>query len=291
MRAIVALLAGSLLSACSQLFFYPDHVMVDTPEGLGLNYVPMELAATDGTVLSAWYFPAKGTPMASVLYLHGNSRNMSAYLRNFAWLPQAGFNVLALDYRGYGASEGLPSLDGVQLDVDAGMRALLSMPGVDPERVVVFGQSLGGALAIYYVAHSAYRGHVRAVIADSPFADYQLIARDKVAAVPLGKPLRWLSAYLVDNEYSPRDSVAALSPIPLLLIHGERDTVVAPYHSKLLFETAQQPKDFWSIPEAGHIQALRDRALRKKLTEFLLESLDRAQAVAPVALHRRDVSP
>jgi fermentation-respiration switch protein FrsA (DUF1100 family) len=229
----------------------------------------VEFKAADGTALFAWFLPARGEPKATVLYLHGNAQNISAHFPNVAWMPAAGFNVLAIDYRGYGGSEGKPTLPGVQLDIDAAMRVLLQRPDVDPDRIVVFGQSLGGALAIHYVAHSAYRKHVKAVVVDSPFSDYRQVAQEKLADLFITWPLQWLPTFTVNNDYSPKASVAALSPIPLLLIHGERDGVVPPHHSQVLFETAQEPKALWSIPDVGHIGAVRNPNVRKRLAEFL----------------------
>jgi len=206
-----------------------------------------------------------------VLYLHGTAKNLSAHFQRVAWLPSAGINVFALDYRGYGDSDGLPSVAGAELDIDTAMRTLLSRSDVDPERICIFGQSLGGALAIYYVAHSAYRAHIRAVIADSPFADYRLIAQERMDSLAITRPLDWLPALLVDDKYSPSAAVAALSPIPLLLIHGARDAVIGPHHSKLLLQKAEQPKDFRIVPGAGHIEAIDSPLVRQHRTSFLLE--------------------
>ena len=271
MRRLAALILVLTLAACTPVFFQPSGSIYSTPGLYGIDYERAEFKAADGTALFAWFMPARGEARATVLYLHGNAENISAHFANVAWMPAAGFNVLALDYRGYGGSEGKPSLAGVQLDIDAAMRTLINRPDVDPDRIIVFGQSLGGALAIHYVAHSAYRDHILAVIADSAFADYRMVAKEKMAGFFITWPLQWLPDFTVDNDYSPRASVAALSPIPLLLLHGDRDSIVPAHHSQLLFEAAQEPKTFWSILDSGHIQALRSAKVRQRLTEFLVQ--------------------
>jgi fermentation-respiration switch protein FrsA (DUF1100 family) len=254
---------------CTQVFFQPHSILVTTPGQFGVEYERVEFQAEDGTGLFAWFLPARGDAHATVLYLHGNAENISTHFPNVAWMPAAGFNVLALDYRGYGASQGKPSLHGVQLDIDAAMRALLARPDVDPSRIFVFGQSLGGALAIHWAAHSRHRAHVRAVVVDSPFSDYRLITREKLASTPLTWAFQWLPALTVDNDYSPQASVAALSPIPLLLIHGDRDGIVPVGHSQRLYEGAAEPKEIWVLPGVGHIQSMKTRTIREKLAAFL----------------------
>jgi fermentation-respiration switch protein FrsA (DUF1100 family) len=275
MRAFAAVLLA-LCAGCTSVFFQPDRTLFQTPGLYGLEYQPVELHAADGTELFAWFLPARGKARASVLYLHGNGQNISTQFANVAWMPGAGFNVLALDYRGYGGSQGEPSLPGVQLDIDAAMRALLERPDVDPQRVVVFGQSLGGALAIHYLAHSRYRNRVRALVVDSAFSDYERIGREKLAAAVITWPLQWFASFAIDNRYSPEASVGQISPIPVLFIHGDADTIVPLHHSQRLYELCGYPKDLWVIPGAGHIQAMKDREVRKRLTEYLERSLSPA---------------
>ena len=265
---LLALLAAGL-AGCTHVFFQPHKALMDTPGRFGLDYQPIDIRAEDGTTLFAWFFPARGTPQATVLYLHGNAENISTQFANVAWLPANGFNVLALDYRGYGASEGSPSIEGVLMDIDAAMTTLLARPDVDPQRIVIFGQSLGGALAIHYAANSRHRENVRAVVADSPFSDYQLIAREKLASFFLTWPFQWLASTSINNDYSPQASVRKLSPIPLLLIHGDRDSIVPPHHSQRLYERAAEPKNIWLVPDTGHIQALKERSIRQRLAAFL----------------------
>lgn len=258
------------------MFFQPDRTLFQTPGLYGLDYQPVELHAADGTELFAWFLPARGKARGSVLYLHGNGQNISTQFANVAWMPAAGFNVLALDYRGYGGSQGEPSLPGAQLDIDAAMQALLLRPDVDPARIVVFGQSLGGALAIHYVAHSRFRDSVRALIVDSAFSDYERIGREKLAAAVITWPFQWFASLAIDNRYSPEASVGLLSPIPVLFIHGDADSIVPLHHSQRLFELAGFPKELWVVPGAGHIQAIQSKDLRARLTEYLVRAVSLA---------------
>ena len=269
MRAILAPVLAALLAGCTSMFFQPHHQLVRTPADVGLEYRELQLRAADGVQLTAWYLPARGPARATVLFLHGNADNISTHFASVAWMPAQGFNVLALDYRGYGASQGEPSLAGAQLDIEAALRELLARPDVDPRRIVLFGQSLGGALAIHYAARGAYRVHLRGLVVDSAFSDYREITREKMASFLLTWPLQWLPWLTVDNSYSPAASIGALSPLPVLVIHGERDTIVPPHHARRLYELAREPKELWMVPEAGHIQALRSEELRRRLTDYL----------------------
>src|SRR4030065_1637303 len=183
MRTPGLLLLTVMLSGCTQMFFQPHSLLIDTPDRYGIEYQIENFQAEDGTSLNAWFLPAKGVAKATVLFLHGNAENISTHFRSVAWMPAEGFNVLALDYRGYGVSEGTPSPAGMQLDIDAAMRSLLARKDVDATRVVILGQSIGGALAINYAAHGAYRTRVRAVVADSALSDYRQITPEKRAGV------------------------------------------------------------------------------------------------------------
>ena len=271
-RALFALFGALLLSGCTGAFFQPDRLVHATPASLGLAYEPVTLQAADGVELFAWFLPAQGETRGTLLFLHGNAENISTHFANIAWMPAQGFNVLALDYRGYGGSQGAPSIAGAQLDIDAALQALLARRETAGGRVAILGQSLGASLAIHYVAHSKYRDRVCALVADSAFADYRLIVKEKLASFVLTWPLQWLPAITVDDEYSPKRAVAAVSPIPLLLIHGEADQIVPAHHSRLLYERAAEPKQLWLVPGAAHIQAMRDAQVRERLIDYLRKS-------------------
>ena len=271
LAAILLLLLA--LSGCTSVFFQPHGMRLATPDQIGLAYEQIDFKAVDGTSLVAWFLPARGAPRATVLFLHGNADNISTHFRSVAWMPAAGFNVLALDYRGYGASQGHPTLAGVQLDIDAAMQALLARADVDPRRIVIFGQSLGGALAVHYVAHTTRRAQIRALVVDSAFSDYRRISREKLAASFVTWPFQWLAFLVIDNDYSPEASVSAISPIPLLLIHGDADPIVPAEHARRLYEAAAEPKDLWVVPGAGHIQSLGVPSAREGLTDFVARAV------------------
>lgn len=269
MPRFAALLATvALLPACTGLFFYPFAQHVRTPEHIGLSYEDVFFETADGVRLHGWFLPAKGDACATVLFLHGNAENISTHIASVYWLPSRGFNVFMPDYRGYGASAGSPSLPGLQADVDAAMQYLLTHRRTD-EPIVLFGQSLGAATAIYYTAHSRYRERIRALVAESAFTSHRDIAREKLAALWLTWPLQWVPLLTVSDAYSPLSAVAKVHPIPILLIHGEQDVIIPPVHSARLFAAAREPKELWRADGAGHIEALRSPGMRDRFVSYL----------------------
>lgn len=266
-RRFGAVALALALAGCAGLFFYPSSEHVRTPRDIGLAYEDVVLEADDGVRLHAWYLPAAGSACARVLFLHGNAENVSTHIASVHWLPARGFDVLLLDYRGYGASRGSPSFRGIQQDIDAAMRYLHGRRDRSAP-IVVFGQSLGGAAAIHYVAHSSYRGDIRALVVESAFSSPRAIAQEKLAGFWLTWPFQWLPRLTLSDAYSPLGAVARVSPIPLLLVHGEEDDIVPIAHAERLYEAAPEPKELWRVP-GGHIQAFRTEPMRHRLVTWL----------------------
>lgn len=248
----LALCAAPLfLSACVQsMFYYPDRVHYETPEVLGLRYEPVQFQSADGTRLSGWFLPAAGRQdpkdaKGTVVHLHGNAQNMSSHWRFVARLPKQDFNVFVFDYRGYGGSEGQPEPRGVFEDSSAALTYVRSRADVDGERLLVFGQSLGGTNAIAVVG-SGNRTGVKAVAIESTFYSYSSIANDKLTGAGL----------LVGNTYAASKYVGAIAPIPLLLLHGTADGVIPHAHSQRLLADAREPKRLVEVPGAGHLEPM-----------------------------------
>jgi hypothetical protein len=280
MRRLLIIVTLSLsLIGCSNVFFFPYHGHVQTPERLGLKYEDVYFDASDGTRLHGWFLPAPGRALGTILFLHGNAENVSTHIMSVRWLPDRGFNVFLLDYRGYGASAGKPTLAGVQDDVESALKMLIARPGVDASRIVVFGQSLGGAIAVHRVAHTAYRENIRALVVESAFSGYRRITREKLGDFWLTWPLQYPLSWTVSDAYNPSAAVADISPIPLLIIHGDRDPIVPVHHGQQLFELAREPKQLWIVPGGGHIQAFQRQSYRDRFVAWLTEVLSAAPAV------------
>ena len=274
-RITIILCLTSCLSACANMLFYPSNVMVRTPGDVGVQYEDVYFHSGDNTLLHGWYLPAVGKAKGSVLFVHGNAENISTHLGSVYWLPSKGYNVFLFDYRGYGLSQGTPSLEGAVADVKAALKTLLQRTSGHNESIIVFGQSLGGALAIYGMATSKLNGSINALIVESTFASYRKIAQDKFASFILTRPFQWPLSLLIPDDFSPIRIIHQLPHIPLLVIHGDADQIVPIEHGRALYEAAGQPKEFWEIPNGRHTQAFQIEAYREKLLLYLQKVLSK----------------
>src|SRR5918995_4313705 len=282
-RALAAALLSLLLAGCTGLIFHPLRHHLLTPDRIGLAYRDVGFTTTDGVALHGWFLPASAPRQGSVLFLHGNAQNISTHIASVAWLPGAGFDVLLFDYRGYGRSAGEPSLDGVHLDFSAALETLLAMPGIDPDRVAVFGQSLGGAIAIIGLADLGHKGKVGVLVVEGAFLSYRALAREKLASFWPTWLLQWPLSLTIDDRHRPIDRIAELAPLPVLIIQGEADQIVPTHHGITVFERAGNPKELWLLPDTGHLQAFARPENRRRLRDYLMAIL----ATAPRASRAR----
>lgn len=266
-RIISLIIFSCALSACSGLMFYPDTPLVRTPETLGLAYQDIVLEAADGLKIHGWFLPAQGDLKGSVYFLHGNAENISTHVQNIAWLPQYGYQVFLIDYRGFGRSDGSPCLPDVFLDVKAGFDWLLEHGNNKP--VFLIGQSMGASLGIYFAAtNPKARRNLAGVVSDSAFSSYFEIVRHVAASNWLTWPFQYPAAALMDYPYNPVDVIADIAPVPLLLSHGLKDPVVPFSHGRQLYQAARQPK-LMVLSETGHNETFRLQQNRLNVLDFL----------------------
>lgn len=281
-----------IMFGCNHVFYYPDAEIRGTPRDQNLAYEDVNFAAADGTKLHGWFLPAKSSPaVATVLHLHGNAGNITGHYRFIDWMPARGLNVLTFDYRGYGRSEGFVTREGTLADGLAALDYLRSRKDVDATRIVLFGQSLGGAVGAEIAAQR--RGQLRAIVIDSAFSSYREIASHHVHAKPLLAVMGWWFPFMVPIGLDPIDAVAKISPTPLLIMHGKNDAVVPWTMSNDLFRAARDPKQIWIADGMDHTQVWanqKDEA-RRRLMEFLDSSLSASDPMPPSSRPRPPARP
>jgi uncharacterized protein len=266
-----------------RLFYYPDRVSYGTPERIGLKFEEVTFTSGDGTMLSGWFVPAIGKPLGTVIHFHGNAENMTSHFGFVDWLPAKGFNVFVFDYRGYGKSAGRPNRRGVYEDSVAAIRYVQARPDVDRDRILILGQSLGGANAIVALGNNSFSG-IRGVAIESTFSSHRAMVRDIIGTMPLLSIFkRPLATILMDDTYSPADAIARIAPVPVLLIHGTADGVVPYRQGTDLYDRAGEPKEFWSIKGGEHTDAFMDddSPYRQRLVTFYLSAMANTKGTPP----------
>ena len=225
----------------NRLIYYPDHDLILTPDHLGLTYEEIYFSASDGVALHGWYIPAKDPPTDNqvfVLFLHGNAGNISHFLAKVSGLSAHGLNVFCFDYRGFGKSAGSPNEQGTYLDAEAAWQTLLDRTEASPEQVVIYGYSLGGAVAV----NLALSRPANPLILESTFTSIRDMARDKAPFLP---------GFLVKPVYESLNKISQIDN-PTLFIHGRNDRVVPASMSLDLFKAHPGPKEIFLVPEADH---------------------------------------
>ena len=271
-RSLYLLALLQLLTGCTSLFFQPDKKTYVTPKMLHLRSDDVYFHS-DGLVLHGWWLHAKQPPKGIVLFVHGNAENISTHIGSVYWLPAQGYDVFLFDYRGYGQSEGTPSIGGLITDSESALHYVINRPDINSDKLIVWGQSLGASIAVYTVAHSPERKRIKALIVDSAFTAYRKIAQEKLADIWLTWPLQWPLSWLFYADYTPIKAIKRISPVPVLIIHGEKDEIVPFSHGIRLYEAAGQPKQIWLLPNAKHIQDTLDQGFRLRLVAYMQQSL------------------
>lgn len=263
-----------LLSGCNHLYYFPTREVYATPDKVQLAYDAHRLKV-GAEELAIWHMKPSGVSQnVVVLHFHGNGENMTSHFLFSGWMTKAGFDVVTFDYRGYGASTGSPSRDGLIEDGRALLDWVARKPELKGKRLVVFGQSLGGAVAVPVVA-LAPKGRVKLLVLDSTFASYRRIARGVLSNFWVTWPFQWPLSFLVSEDYSPEDYVARID-VPLLSMHAPGDKIVPYVYGKQLFDAARMAdKTFWRIDLEGHTSAFRedDSIYRDRFIAYVCQRL------------------
>ena len=265
MTLAIGVAAGLLLTVAAIRFFensfiyFPPHFPEGfPPPSLYERHVEeVWLTTLDKVRLNAWYLP-NTTAEKALLWFHGNAENIGYGFERLMFYSRLGINVLAVDYRGYGKSGGSPNEAGVYRDADAAYDYLIKERHIQPKNIVLFGHSLGGAVAI----DLASRRECGGLIVQSSFTSAKEMAR-RMFRIPFFE-------YLPKSQF---DSLAKIRRVraPILIVHGTRDDVVPFSMGQRLFKAAPEPKFFFPVEDAGHndVTELGGDALLDHFKSFL----------------------
>ncbi len=268
---LIIFLSIALFGACSHLMYYPSKLQFTDVNKLSVKPEDVFFESEDGVKLHGWYFrnTNKKTPKAILVFFHGNAENITTHFGSLYWILEHNYDYFIFDYRGYGKSEGSPSPKGTFYDGKAAVRKMYSLYKDVP--IVIFGQSIGGAVALRVAENLKNEIPYKMVVVDSTFHSYQAEARSvlsKSFITWLFQPLAWV---LISDQYAPEDYIANISPRPLLVMHGTSDSVVKLWLGEKVYELAKEPKEFWKIEGGQHIDSFWAHNLmyRKKFIEKL----------------------
>jgi len=229
-------LAVMLRNLEASFIYFPLKEYALLPRDLGLRAEDLSLDSKGGAKLEGWRIHGDGR--RALLYFHGNGGNISHRLERVKILVESlGLEVFLVDYSGYGKSTGRPSEEGLYADGEAIYRAARER-GFPPDRIVLFGESLGCAVAI----ETALRKPCGAVILESPFLSIAAMARRYYPFIP---------PFLIRTRFDNAEKIPRLTA-PKLIVAAERDDVVPSSHARQLFDLAAPPKDFYVIRGATH---------------------------------------
>lgn len=225
--------AGELYFNQEKYLYHPDKAWTATPASEGLAFEEVTFDSSDGIRLSAWYIPsasAKGT----ILFLHGNKKNISLDLDALKMFHGFGYHILTLDYRGYGKSEGKPSEEGMYRDAQSAWDWLVSVKQESPERIVICGRSLGAGVA----ADLASKHKPGAMILEAAFTSLPEVAQD-------------LYPYFPANIFSKYryDTLSKLPRIrcPILIVHSREDELIPFVHAERLYAAIPGQKELLEL--------------------------------------------
>jgi hypothetical protein len=244
----------------ARYLYFPELAVNTTPADIGLPFEDVRLDTPDGEKLAGWFIPAPAA-RGTLLYLHGNGGNIGHRLDPIAVFHRLGLNILIIDYRGYGASSGKPDEAGTYQDAQAAWHYLTRQKRLAPERIVVVGESLGGAIAAWLAARHKPAGLIL-------YASFTSVPEMAQALYPMF-PAAWLTRY----RYDTRAALARVNS-PVLILHSPEDEIIPFSHAQALLNAAHEPKRLVEL-RGGHNDSLliSQKTYAQEIGAFLEKTL------------------
>lgn len=242
---VIISILGLLYHGQDMLVYYPQQprnarIYVEMPNILKLPFESSYVETKDGTtihivLIKQPHYNFVNVP--TVIFFHGNAGNIGHRLMNaYGLYTSLGCNVLMVEYRGYGKSQGTPSETGLYQDAEAAMDYLLRQTQISRDKIIVFGRSLGGAIAIYLASHSYYRQHIHSVFIENTFTSLP-----EIGAIVIGVPIIGILPYWCFKNQFPSIKRVPKITVPVMYLSGLTDNLIPPRMMKTLFEESQNP--------------------------------------------------
>ncbi|KAG6452177.1 hypothetical protein O3G_MSEX007499 [Manduca sexta] len=266
--------AGILYNAQDLLLYYPNdppdsRVFVLQPSNYKLPYESIKINNSDGVKIHMFFIKqaSNSSHIPTMIFFHGNAGNMGQRLTNVSgFYHKLNINILMVEYRGYGLSEGTPSEKGLYNDAQSALDYLLQRNDIDPTKIIVFGRSLGGAIAIDLASRIEYRNKIWALVVENTFTSIPEMAQ----IILKWKCLQWLPQFCHKNKYlSVKKIVHVLTPT--LVICGSNDALVPPSMGQELYVISGAVcKKLVIIPGGGHDDTWTCREYYPAIQQFLV---------------------
>jgi len=269
-KIILLLCITVLFCGCTSILFQPVKEHQPLPKIILEEKQDFEFNSFDNTLLHGWYFPSRKNPQKpkhTVLFLHGNAINISSHVGGIFWMPDFDIETYIFDYRGYGKSENIAYLEGILMDVEYAIGYVLSRLEKG-QKLWIIGHSIGASLGLYTASQSMFKNRIQGFIAVSPFSDYQKVAQDFMSRNWGTWLFQWPLSFTINNDYRPIKFIQELSPIPVYFIHGKNDNIIESYHSEVLYEKAEPPKEI-QLFDTKHNDIFANRNVKEYIVEIL----------------------
>lgn len=273
---LVGAIAWSVAGCSPQrFFFYPNRTLYADPDRMGLKSEIVQFSSANGKTLFGLFIPTPRSPKGTIVHFHGNYGNLSNHFPMALFLLNNGYDVLAFDYQGYGASEGTPSPERLVEDGRAAIVYAQEHLRNPKTGVAVFSQSLGGAAAIVSVAKMP---SVKGLVVEAAFSGYRAMGKAAMKRSAWLLPLYPVAPLFLAKSVDPASYIKAISPRPILLIHGDADEVVPVEMARVLFDAARDPKELWIVPGAKHLgcRTIAPDEYESRITRFFDTAIEAA---------------
>lgn len=255
---IYVLFVGVIVGFQKKLLFIPASGAYDSPDSVGVEGEDVWFKTDDDVKLHGWYLPNNNTDYV-ILFSHGNAGNIGMRTELASMILKSGASVFMYDYRGYGLSEGSPGEEGLYTDVRAAVRYLIEEKNIPENKIILYGRSLGGAVAAY----AATEYNAAGLVLDSAFTNIRSVVKDLYPFIP---------PVLARVNFETDQYVESRKQMPLLIFHSPEDRLIDFRQGRELFENATDPKQFVEL-QGGHNDNFRQT--EEIFTNSWIEFVDR----------------